>query len=470
MKKFFLWMMASVFVFSGLGLAACSNDNIDNDSGSGPAVPEPTAQKAKWTVIVYGQTGAQMDALMEGVYERCKPLMASSDVRLFFCYQYGKDEVKHGEHTFKAKYAKEGDVLFFELTKDTDLSKLTAKSGSEWKITDPANLTAVINDVAKAAPAENYSLVIYGHGGGFDIEVDCPDNYRKSSTRATLYDAWDQTKGGTGAISMYNLANAINNSTVKHFNTLFFHSCLMGNIECLSNVYTCADYIVSSAHVLAGVDCIMAEYIKALYQQNDAEKTVAQMFEGCYNEWQAAHLLDPSMNLGMNGDMNLIKSAELPQVMAVMGKLRARILALYPTQKEAIHLASDKVYTYVIQKRTSQMDIQNYADLLAVNTGDDQMKAIAAELKQALDNALLKRMMVNYDAFLKLPQYGLSVALVKNTTYAKRYGDYTFQQAYEASEFHKQSGWGEWLKVNTRDVSRSMDGHGNIIIRDDDKE
>lgn len=45
--------------------------------------------------------------LVESAYEVCKPLMTSPDVRLFFCYQYGKDEVRHGQHTFNAKYAGE---------------------------------------------------------------------------------------------------------------------------------------------------------------------------------------------------------------------------------------------------------------------------------------------------------------------------------------------------------------------------
>jgi hypothetical protein len=30
--------------------------------------------------------------LVESAYEVCKPLMTSPDVRLFFCYQYGKEE------------------------------------------------------------------------------------------------------------------------------------------------------------------------------------------------------------------------------------------------------------------------------------------------------------------------------------------------------------------------------------------
>ena len=262
-------------------------------------------------------------------------------------------EVRHGEHTFNAKYAKEGNVLFFELTKDTDLTTLVnnAKDGSTWSLTDPVNMTEIINEVAKKAPAENYSLVIYGHGGGFDPTVDCPDDLlssaaRRESTRATLYDEWTQEGGGSGAMSMYNLAAAIKNSTVK-LNTLFFHSCLMGNIECLSNVYTCADYIVSSSHVLVGVDCIMLEYSRALYEQAGTEKVISQMFN--------------------------------------------------------------------------------------------------------------------------IPEFSLSLVLAKRTTYARTYDQgFTYQQAYESSEFHKMSGWGDWLKINARDVSRSIDGEGNVSIEDDD--
>ena len=461
-------MTAAILVLSGIAFSSCSNKDasvIDSPD------PTPSEQKAKWTVIVYGQTGAEMDALVESVYEVCKPLMTSPDVRLFFCYQYGKDEVRHGQHTFNAKYAGEGDVLFFELTKDTDLTKLaaSAKDGSQWSLTNPANLTEAINEAVLRAPAQNYSLVIYGHGVGFDVEVDCPDALRTSPTRATLYDTWNQQEGGTGAMSMYNLSAAISNSSVRHFNTLFFHSCLMGNIECLSNVYTCADNLVTSAHVLVGVNCILEEYIRGLYQQPDAEKAIAQMFEKCYDEWKTNHYMDETMSLGFNGDMSLVKSAELPEVMAVLGRLQKRIVELYPTEKEAIHQASDKVYSYLLMKGIMQMDMQNYADLLAANTGDDQLKAIAAELRQALGKALPKRMMTVGDPFFKLPEFGLSLVLAKNTTYGRTFaGGYTFQQAYEASEFHKRSGWGNWLKLNTRDVSRSFDSSGNIRIGNDD--
>lgn len=473
MKKLFLWMSVVALMLGGLMLSSCTNDNEDNTSIT--PQPTPTEKKAKWTVIVYGQTGAQMDALMESVFEKCKPLMVNDDVRLFFCYQYGKDEVLHGEHTFNAKYAKEGNVLFFELTKDTDLTTLVndTKDGSTWSLTDPANMTEVINEVAKKAPAENYSLVIYGHGGGFDPTVDCPDNLcssaaRGEATRATLYDEWTQKDGGSGAMSMYNLTAAIKNSTVK-LNTLFFHSCLMGNIECLSNVYTCADYIVSSAHVLVGVDCIMAEYIRALYEQTGTEKVISQMFTKMYDEWARNHVLDEEMELGFNGDMNLIKTADLPQVITVLGKLQKRIVELYPTQQEAIHMASDKVYCYLLMNGTLQMDMQDYANLLAANTGDEQLKAIADELKQALSKALLLHVQTINDTMFNIPEFSLSLVLAKRTTYARTYEQgYTYQQAYESSEFHKMSGWGDWLKINTRDVSRSIDGEGNVSIGDDD--
>ena len=463
--------MACVLMLSGLAFSSCSSDNEDN---GGVTPTNPSDVKTKWTVIVYGQVGAQMDQLMERVMEKCKPLMVNDNVRLFVCYQYGKDEVYHGEHSFNAKYAKEGNVLFFEMTKDTDLTKLVndAKDGSKWSLTDPANMTQIINEVVAKAPAQKYSLVIYGHGGGFDINVDCPDNLRTtpaSRTRATLYDTWSEKTGGTDAMSMYNMAAAINNSSIKHFNTLFFHSCLMGNIECLSNVYTCADYLVSSAHTLMGTDCIMEEYIRALYEQDGTEKIIAQMFEKMDKEWQKAHIVDESIGFVFNGDMNLIKSTELPGVMQVLGKLRKRIVELYPTQQDAIHLASDKVYSYLLLKGTMQMDMQNYADLLAANTGDEQLKAIADELKQALNKALVLRTQSVNDKLFNLPQFGLSLVLAKKSTYARTFeGGYTYQQAYEASEFHKQSGWGDWLKVNKRDVSRSMDGEGNIFIGDDD--
>lgn len=89
-----------------------------------------------------------MDPLMEQAIERCKPLLTGSDVRMFICYQYGNADGARLEMG-AAKYGKSSQVVFFELTKDTDLNTIsqTAKDGKTWSLTDPKNMTDIINTV-----------------------------------------------------------------------------------------------------------------------------------------------------------------------------------------------------------------------------------------------------------------------------------------------------------------------------------
>ena len=71
--------------------------------------------------------------------------------------------------------------------------------------------------------------------------------------------------------------------------------------------------------------------------------------------------------------------------------LADRLIALYPTQKEAIDLATSKVYRF--EPAPNELyypffDVADYAHLLAQETGDAEMKTIAAEMDNAFEEAI----------------------------------------------------------------------------------
>ena len=138
-----------------------------------------------------------------------------------------------------------------------------------------------------------------------------------------------------------------------------------------------------------------------------------------------------------------------------------RLIALYPTQQDAIDLATKQVYRfYTVSENPEKcyiypfFDLQDYADKLAANTGDAELTAIAADLRTAFGKAILQRVDVNWSV-QHLDHYSLSVSLYHQDDY-----NYDFigngakiksniGEGYEQCTFHKLTGWGKFLRINT---------------------
>ena len=56
-------------------------------------------------------------------------------------------------------------------------------------------------------------------------------------TRGVLHDEWSETVIGSDALSMYEFRRAVEASQIPHFDGVFMHSCLMGNMESLADLY-----------------------------------------------------------------------------------------------------------------------------------------------------------------------------------------------------------------------------------------
>ena len=231
------WVLTALFLCIACVFNSCTSDNDEQTSGGGEK-----RNRARYTVIIYGNAGGQMDALIEGTWDNIKPMLDdSTNVRLFVMYKYGKDS-----DSFSGKYGKPNDLVQFELTSKTDLTKLhetAAVSVPEYQLYDPKALAAYIKTVKEYAPADNYVFALWGHGGGYDVISDRPDNM---VSRAMLY---DETQDGQ-AMSMYQFADALATCGNTHFQFIMFHNCLMGNIETLTEVQQYADYFWVSTHSL----------------------------------------------------------------------------------------------------------------------------------------------------------------------------------------------------------------------------
>ena len=320
-------------------------------------------------------------------------------------------------------------------------------------------------------PAEQYVFSIWGHGTGFSPVTDVPGKYEvgaRQATRGVIGDEWNDKE----QLNMYELRDAIKATGIDRLNTLFFHNCMMGNLETLTTVNDCADYICCSAHVLNSDGEVLTEFVRGLYDKGNAEEAMAQMFERITPHWQGGYREDGSI---ANGDYKMYRTDKFDPILDAIKRLADRLIALYPTQQEAIDRATKQVYRYDPLQSVKSVpyefwnpffDIADYAHLLAQETGDTEMQTISTELDNAFKAAFIHYRDINWSQ-QHLDHYTLSVCLVHQLYYTYDYKDILpnslcrFDKGYEHCDFHRMTGWGDWLRMNQqRLVSNPQSGGG----------
>ena len=433
----------------------------------------PVPQPSKFTVFVYGNAGGTMDiAIEEGFWEQAKAFLTDhNNVRVVCFYKYGKDLP---QASFSGKYAAPGDIVWFELTNETDLDKIKEEGFQAMgfgdlaialKLCDPDALKMFIEFSSLVCPAEQYVFSIWGHGTGFSPFTDVPGRYEVSArqtTRGVIADEWNEHE----QLNMYELGDAIHASGIDRLNTLFFHNCMMGNLETLTTVKDCADYICCSAHVLSSNGEVLTEFVRGLVDKGNAEDAMAQMFERNTPIWPNGYKKDGGL---ANGDYKMCRTDKFDGILDAAKHLADRLIALYPTQKEAIDRATSKVYRFgpIIDELTFPFfDIADYAHLLANETGDAEMKTIATEMDNAFKAAFIHYRDVNW-CKEHLNHYTLSVCLVHQLYYNYDYKSANptafpnnFDEGYEQSDFHKHTGWGNWLRINEQRLNHNPQSGG----------
>jgi hypothetical protein len=364
---------------------------------------------------------------------------------------------------FTGKYADPGDIVWFELSSKTDLDKLRKEGLSNYgfeeqakklKLCDPSSIRMFMELSSLVCPAEEYIFTIWGHGDGFEPMFDIPGKYDQAATRGLISDKWNEGE----KLDMYELVKAIRSTGAKT-NTIFFHNCMMGNIESLTELRDVTEYIACSAHMLNSDYTVLPAFIRGLIEKDDVEEAFASMLNEVTPAWQNAYR--DRKEGAENGDFKLLRAAELDGILDVSKRLADRLVALYPTQQEAIDLATKSVYRFVTLVDDPAyyfiypfFDLQDYADKLAAYTGDAELQTIASDFRTAFDNAILQHVDINWTV-QRLDHYSLSVCL-----YHQGYYEYDFVgmgsswnsnigEGYEQCAFHHLTGWGNWLRVNT---------------------
>ena len=442
-----LWMFTAILLCGATVLLfSCSKDDSSYDDNI------PSNIEAEYGVIVYGNVGGDMDHIIDNYfYDAVAPLLTDpSKVRVGVCYKYGKDD---GNNKYSGKYAQSGDVVMFELSSKTPLyeNSLGENYGVQWPemaMYDESTLTNVINHFKQNMPAKKYVLLLYGHGGGWDAQNDYEREAQESgasgsaATRGVLYDEWTQSKIGSNALSMYELHRAVEKSQIKHFDGIFFHNCFSGNMESLADMYTVADYTISSMHSLVSNCESMVSLVKVLQKGEDFKTSAINAFQDFKEQAEQSYS-------SYNGDFNLLENKEIPNLFPICQQLGSRLQTIYTDKKTEIDNAIEND-VYVTDQDFYFIDLQYYADKMAEVTGDAELKTIATNLRTQMDKTILASLNFYNSPCGKgiKPKFTLSVVDFNKAAYnSKGKLTYSIKTAYEYTNFHKQTKWGDWLNT-----------------------
>ena len=422
------WML-SFLLLAGVLLSSCLRQDDRSDT---------LEEQADYTLIIYGSMGGNMEYSSESIFEETKSLLTDKKVRVYVVYKYGMDDT-----TFVGKYGLPGQVVSFELDKDTELENLRNPDEvmKDYPLYDPKSISAALDNARKCAPAKDYVLVLFGHGGGFNPLVDYPKTHYYS-TRGVVSD--DYLKGML--MNMYELSQGIEESDIPHLKAIIFHNCLMGGMESMFEMTPYADYIIGTPFMLTSEDGpLVPNLIKQLRTKSDFESAARQAIIDSKERLRKAHLKESVL---ANGNVELIKVSNLQGVCDVTRALADRICELYPVQKEAVDSATCKTYQFLADR--NNYDLLDYSRQLARETSDDSLQALYMQMDRAFSNAIIKQVSIDMDTLFTLPSYSMSVLIVDSVKYHSDspLGSFTYGESYEMCGFHKATGWGKWLGTN----------------------
>ncbi len=459
MKRNFLRMLlVGAIALVGVAMTSCSKD--DSTGGGGGD------QKAKYTVMLYGCGGSDVDMMLENILDPILKEVSKSNNQVRFMVMYsmskngdkykpyaknGSTDIFNGEYGMTYRYEISA-ATFSDFTeansKQLYRERLKYKKASEVNLYEKATLKEYIEWCKKTAPAENYILIPCNHGGGFDLETEV--------MRGIIY---DDNHGGTG-VSVKTIAAALK-ETNTHLKAIYWYGCLMGQLEVLTETAPYCDYQFTSTHVARVNEDHPVGLVKAINDYpNDFEQAAKKQ-----RQYLETSFLDPFKNAKdkdgkpdpENCDFGCWRSDKIAAINAQVKKLGELLTSNYSTeeQKADVDAASRNVYVY--EWEYPHVDVLDYVDNLAYYMdGDDakaKAKAIAEDMNKAINDAIVQNYRIS-GVYRKYAD-GKLVTTTRGTfslgisLYTKSDEAYQKHAAnFKSSAFDQATSWSNWLDKN----------------------
>lgn len=307
----------------------------------------------------------------------------------------------------------------------------------------PGKLKDFILWSKEKCPAQNYILVMWGHGSGWNYDSDCP--------KACLPD----DNRNDECITNVGLAEAIRESGV-HIKVLDFYCCSMARMETIFEFGNTVDYLRSSNEPITGNGHETAGLIKLLEEALNEYAPSDDLIEGvwaAYLEILAACWEKAMPAVQISAAFTDIR--KLQPLMDATKEFKDLLISSYAANTEAIDAATCACYRCWEEldnpEADHEYDIADYAlqvslKLKGKNDGlSSRFADIHGKIKTAAENAEVHRREneIKTKVFTNRLTYGI---LLTDKDDFEKYQ----QSGYSLLAFESASGWSQWLKTNRK--------------------
>ncbi|WP_407401805.1 clostripain-related cysteine peptidase [Sodaliphilus sp.] len=431
--KHFIQSVVLMIISSMIVFATSCSDEKD----------EPVDNKAKFTVMLYGCGGATLD---DAFFDNLKQAIAygsTDDVKMTYLMKLSKvyaenHDVGNMEGTFRMMLPERRDTTGLDVFK----LETTRIGDSTIPLYEPQTLAEFIKWSAQVAPAENYILVLWNHGGGWNISSDA----RK--TRSILSD----DNVDKHPMALWQCVQGIKDSGIR-LKVLLTDACNMHTLENLFDYATVADYCVGAAQPTPDYGTNYYNLLKHLNSvttgDESLEKQLRLFADGQQTYW-FTHPLETDYDKDeYYGDMGVVDLRKLPAVASAVSDIAGELCSSYATHHDAYDLAAEQCHLLFpargaeLGKYRCGFDAYDYFNQLAVTSGNDKLRVLADRFAQALAQAQYR---VTCNPSFRNWKGNVSVGII--VTNEALYNELNYEKTYPLLEFDKQSGWSRWLKTN----------------------
>lgn len=215
-----IYLILSVFIFATISVA-CTTDFDNNED-------DPDTDDTNRTILVY--------------MAAANSLSSYDNADLKEMTQIGKTGKLKGNRLIVFHQNTQGNQVLKEINlRNGNIDTLKQYSNSLSSLSK-ARMSEVVADTKILAPANDYGLVLWSHGNGWQEASNSPD--KSKSGISTLAFGEDRFGGQAYYMDIKDLSEALGDN---EFSFIYFDACYMGSVEVMYEMRNTVKYIVASA-------------------------------------------------------------------------------------------------------------------------------------------------------------------------------------------------------------------------------
>lgn len=234
---------------------------------------------AKWTLLVYMAADNNLEGAAIADFNELENADIAYDVNVLVLFDRSEN--------YDATNGDWSDTRLYRISKDDRLNRsqivseqldcpelgLSVGVRTELDMANPFTLSGFCEFSKKNFPAENYALIIWGHGTGWRNEAE-----KSAVTRAV---AIDDASSSYMAISQ--LRSAVSDGMKEKISVIGFDTCFGMTLECAYELSDCADYMLGTPALVPESGWNYAEFMNNF---SESEKTPADFIDSVAAQYE----------------------------------------------------------------------------------------------------------------------------------------------------------------------------------------